>query len=454
MPEAQQDPLQIKASPTKEFFIYMLVRDVPLHRAIIDLVDNSIDGARRVRPNGSFDGLWVRLEVSRSHFRIADNCGGIPVENARNYAFRFGRPKQATSIVGSIGQFGVGMKRTFFKLGRQFRVISATSISRFSVEINLDEWIARYNPEGEEDWHFQFKTLEESVEVPEDEQGTTIEIDSLHETVEESFAQDEFITRLSQDIAVAHEMSLDKGLAITLNTVPLRHNPLLLLNTELIQPAHIDLEYTSLGPKPVKVKLYAGLSDRSKEEGGWYVFCNGRMVLRADQSNLTVWDEGDRVPKYHPNFARFRGLAYFDSDDASLLPWTTTKTGVDSDSTVYRAVRQQMIEITRPVLEFLRKVEDERRKHEDGDIRDKPLADAIAAAEASPAAVSVLPARPVFVAPQPPPPPRGPRMQRIQYFKPADEVERAKVLLGVTSFKEVGERTFEYYMTYEGGSDA
>jgi hypothetical protein len=204
----------------------------------------------------------------------------------------------------------------------------------------------------------------------------------------------------------------------------------------------------------VKVKLYAGLSDRSKEEGGWYVFCNGRMVLRADQSNLTVWDEGDRVPKYHPNFARFRGLAYFDSDDASLLPWTTTKTGVDSDSTVYRAVRQQMIEITRPVLEFLRKVEDERRKHEDGDIRDKPLADAIAAAEASPAAVSVLPARPVFVAPQPPPPPRGPRMQRIQYFKPADEVERAKVLLGVTSFKEVGERTFEYYMTYEGGSDA
>ena len=43
-------------------------------------------------------------------------------------------------------------------------------------------------------------------------------------------------------------------------------------------------------------------------------------------------------------------------------------------------------------------------------------------------------------------------MQRIQYSKPADEVDRAKVLLNVGSFKEVGEKTFEYYMTYEGGS--
>jgi len=452
MPEEQHDPRQIKASPTKEFFIHMLVRDIPLHRAIIDLIDNSVDGARRIRPDGRFDSLWVRLEVKPSHFRIADNCGGIPVDNARNYAFRFGRPKEATAIAGSIGQFGVGMKRTFFKLGRQFDVASATAVSRFSVEIKLEDWVARYNREGEEDWHFEFKTLEEGVVVPEEQQGTTIEIKVLHASVAQSFAQDEFISRLSQEIAVAHEMSMDRGLSISLNGIPLRHDPLRLLNSALIQPARIDLEYTDLGPKPVKVSLFAGLSDRSKEEGGWYVFCNGRMVLRADQSNLTVWAEGERVPKYRPDFARFRGLAYLDSDDASLLPWTTTKTGVDADSPVYRAVRQQMIEITRPVLDFLRRVEDERKMHEDGDIQENPLASAIAAASGE--AISDLPARSVFVAPQPPPPPPGPRMRRIQYSKRADEVERAKALLQVDSFKEVGEKTFEYFMTYEGGSDA
>jgi len=287
--------------------------------------------------------------------------------------------------------------------------------------------------------------------VPADQQGTIIEVTRLHSSVAESFGEDTFVKRVWQEISVAHAMSMDQGLSITLNEIPLRHDPLNLLNSAVIQPAHLDLAYTTLGPKPVKVKLYAGLAERSKEEGGWYVFCNGRMVLRADQSNVTVWGEGDRVPKYHADFARFRGLAYFDSDDASLLPWTTTKTGVDLDSPVYRAARQQMIEITRPVLDFLRKLEDERKNHEGGEIPDNPLARAVAAA--APGGVAALSIRPTFVAPPPPPPPSGPPMSRIQYCKPADEVSRAKRLLGVGTFKEVGEKTFEYYMTYEGGGN-
>src|SRR5258706_7202288 len=121
------DPKRINGSPTKDFFIHMLVRDIPLNRAVIDLVDNSVDGARRLRKDASYDGLWVRLEIKPTHFRIADNCGGIPVNIARDYAFRFGRPPGAPSIEGSIGQFGVGMKRTFFKLGRKLAVESATS---------------------------------------------------------------------------------------------------------------------------------------------------------------------------------------------------------------------------------------------------------------------------------------------------------------------------------------
>lgn len=35
----------IKANPTREFFVNMLVRDILLKQAIIELIDNSIDGA-------------------------------------------------------------------------------------------------------------------------------------------------------------------------------------------------------------------------------------------------------------------------------------------------------------------------------------------------------------------------------------------------------------------------
>ena len=174
-----------------------------------------------------------------------------------------------------------------------------------------------------------------------------------------------------------------------------------------------------------------------------YVFCNGRMVLRADQSNLTVWAEDERVPKYHPDFARFRGLAYFDSDDASLLPWTTTKTGVDSDSSVYRAARQQMIEITRPVLEFLRKVEDERKKHADGDIQDKPLAGAIAAAEIFPATVSVLPTRTNLAGRMPALQPVQPELLRLREQRVEHQPAPTSVRPGEPDAREAIQRPHE-----------
>jgi len=449
MPEPVTDSQRINASPTKEFFISMLVRDIPLSRAVIDLVDNSVDGARRLRDSRDFDGLWVRIEVHPTYFRIVDNCGGIPVALARDYAFRFGRPRGAPPEVGSIGQFGVGMKRTFFKLGRRFRVQSTTAISRFTVEIDVDDWITHQSAEGAEDWHFEFKTLEENITVPPEQQGTTIEIERLHESVAESFGMALFLNRLSQEIALAHSLNLQRGLSVTLNSIPLEYDPMRLLHSEQLQPAFVEHLFDRFGPNPVRVKLYAGVSDRVKEEGGWYVFCNGRLVVKADQTNLTVWGEGERVPKYHPDFARFRAFAFFDCDDSSLLPWTTTKTGVDIDSPVYRAVRQEMIELTRPVLDFLRKVEDERKRSEDGEITDTPLAMALSTAQ--PFLVEALSPSLTFQAPQPPPQPQGLRMQRIQYRKPEDQVEKAKELLGVSTFKEVGEKTFECYLAYEGG---
>ena len=38
---------QINAMPTKRFFVDMFVRDIPLEQAVLDLVDNCIDGAKR-----------------------------------------------------------------------------------------------------------------------------------------------------------------------------------------------------------------------------------------------------------------------------------------------------------------------------------------------------------------------------------------------------------------------
>src|SRR5215216_906231 len=132
----------VNASPTKEFFIFMLTRDIELSRAILDLVDNCVDGAIRERgDNGDFNGLYVRIEATKERFHIADNCGGMSAQVARDYAFRFGRPKEVVSMKHSIGQFGVGMKRALFKLGTHFRVDSTTADSKFLLEVPVEDWV-------------------------------------------------------------------------------------------------------------------------------------------------------------------------------------------------------------------------------------------------------------------------------------------------------------------------
>lgn len=454
MPTAPQDLKRINASPTKEFFIYMITRDIPLTRAILDLIDNSLDGARRIRPNSDFDGLWVRVELDRTHFRIADNCGGIPVDVARNYAFRFGRPKNAPPTPGSVGQFGVGMKRTFFKLGRHFTVYSATSTSRFDIDQDVEKWITAEESENPDKWHFEFGNVQENIpDISTGEIGTRIEIDRLYDSVAESLGIDSFQTRLKQEISLAHVMSMDKGLAISINGIPLHHEPARLFVSDTLRPAFVEKTYprealVGQPGAPVKVKLYVGVAERSLHDGGWYVFCNGRLVIRADQSSITIWGHPHGMRQYHPDFAYFRGYVYFDSDDPGLLPWTTTKTGVDVDSPVYRSVQQEMIELSKPVLTFLTNLEKERKAVENGDGTNQNLDQTIKSASAQRA--DTLSAVSTFVAPQPSPAPAGPKMQRIQYSKPAVEVEKAKRLLKVYSYVAVGEKTFDYFMKYEG----
>jgi hypothetical protein len=90
LPEkAELHPDIVNARPTKEFFISMLTKDIELSRSIIDLVDNALDGARRLRKNQDYDGLVVKIEATRQHFKVEDNCGGIDIDLAREVAFRF-----------------------------------------------------------------------------------------------------------------------------------------------------------------------------------------------------------------------------------------------------------------------------------------------------------------------------------------------------------------------------
>jgi hypothetical protein len=434
----------IDANPTKAFFIEMLTRDIKLIPAIVDLVDNCVDGATEMRGDKPFGGLWVRLQISDKMLLIADNCGGIEVEIAEKYAFRFGRPGRAPSIAHSIGRFGVGMKRAFFKIGKRFRVESQAETSRFVVEESVTEWAKK------EEWKFEFDQVEEKMKkVPADKRGTKIILKELHDDVAEEFAQPNFQKALDSAIKSRLQNALSRGLAITLNGIPIGQEPLELLSGRQIAPAFKEIVYRKLG-KPVAVKLYCGLGESDPAMAGWHVFCNGRLVLEADKSGVTGWGEKHetRVPTYHPQFNSFRGYAYFDSDDAGRLPWNTTKTGMDTDSPVYRAVRPEMMKMMRPVIDFLNRLKEEKEGKSEADEKG-PLETLVESAASKP--VEDVETRPVFELPRvrEQPKPRGPVLQGIQYNKPLEEVKKVMRIMKVNTYKKVGEKTFEYYYNAE-----
>lgn len=330
----------IDASPTKDFFISIITRDISLQDAVKDLVDNCIDGARRLRGEGPYEGLHISIEMASEHFVIADNCGGIPVSVARDYAFRFGRPLSAPSTQGSIGQFGVGMKRALFKMGNHFDISSKSEDSEFTLSVNVHEWRSKKDSEGKEDWTFDFSSVAEGQSRGSEECETVLEVSDIHPAIKLELGSERFKSALIRGIQEAHARSLDAGLEVTVNSHQLRHRVADLLSSAQLRPIKIVEDFAARPDdgirSSVKLTLYAGISESNLEDAGWYVICNGRQIVRADKTALTGWgseiEGGVATPKAHGQFARFRGYVFFESDDAQSLPWNTQKSGVDTDS--------------------------------------------------------------------------------------------------------------------------
>lgn len=423
----------IKASPTKEFFISMLTRDISTDRAILDLIDNSIDAANQ---NGKHNAT-VTLSISDTEFAIVDNAGGLDLNTAKEYAFRFGRSSKNPPTPNSVGQFGVGMKRTLFKLGQEFFIESQRDNVAYRIDVNVDDWLS-----DEHNWDFQYHLLAPSSK----REGTTeIRITKIREEVRDLLSDFSFRNGLSQEVAAAYFKKIHGGLKICINDQLIRSDELMVKSSDLLSCTKRKLDHDG-----VSITIYCGVSDREWAGGGWYVVCNDRLVAEADQSEITGWGVSGN-PKYHADFAFFRGLVEFSCADSSKLPWTTTKTGVDQDRKIYKAALHYMSMAMKPILGFLRDLAQETTGFNEGTLKEQPLGKAISDAKL----VRIYDAASTadFIRPAKLNPPDGANVAHIQYWVAAERYEKVKKALSANTKKEVGERTFDYFFSYECRDD-
>ena len=316
---------KVDASPTKAFFVNMITRDITLEDTILDLIDNCIDaawhseGSRAMELADAIDlsAYRISISVSPERFSITDNCGGMTFDDAVEHAFSFGRPSSQKLEDYSIGVYGIGMKRAVFRLGKDIRIRSTYTEpdgarEAFAVSILVDDWLKNDDPP----WDFD---IDEDHEL--DADGVEIAVEGLNEGTRVSFDNPAFIRNLGRIIARDYTLHLTRGLRIEINGADIEGLPIELRRSEEFAPVRV--EYKDLvGESEVTVEIIGGMAapppesiepddakDREKRFG-WYIACNGRIVLAADKSAVTGWGTSN-WPQWHPQYSGFVGIALF-----------------------------------------------------------------------------------------------------------------------------------------------
>lgn len=459
--EQNQDPTTIVGIPSKELFIDMLVKDLSLKDAIGDLVDNAVDAANKMARIFKTDlsKFSINITFDKNHFSISDNAGGIEENIARDCAFKLGKPKNYSQDKHTIGQFGIGMKRAFFKLGEHITVESVALKSDFNLTISVKEWRDR---EDEKDWDFKF-------DKPPNLRQHALKDTKLHMTVTQlkqdsksQFSDAQFLTDLQNEIALEHLFAINKGLKIYINSQKALEAPkITLISDKDFKPAY----WVHSFPSGLKVEIVTGISEDIGEEGGWYIFCNERLILGPDTTEVTGWKggktkggkEGKELPKYHDQYFRFRGYVFFDAEDSSKLPWTTSKTGIDKDSPEYSYTKTQMILMAKQVKPLMDELKKERE-------RDNPESQRLLnlkvkqATEKSVKEVSVvltkkrdLPVAYVYPKNLFNPAPRANLDTNISFTKPTKKVKKVMNYFNVDNPHDAGSEAFDYFYKNEMG---
>ncbi len=342
------------ARPTKHFFFEMFTRDISLEDCVLDLIDNSVDSLVKTQAiNISSDILSltpqppqatpeIAVTCSDSEMRIRDECGGIPIDFAKKDLFSFGHPEGFKG--GQLGAYGVGLKRALFKIGNKFELTSFTNGTGFRARLeDVTDWSSRDTSLS--DWKVPLEEVTRQASDP--SHGTEVHITALHESVKMRMRQGSFADGVYNDAAQTYCLFLNRYVRVSVNGKIVEPRAFQLGESEEVQPAIDQFE-----ERGVKVTLMASFAKKpwTTENAGWYILCNGRVVVPAEKTELTGWTT---PTTFHDKYRGFLGLAFFQSQDPLALPWTTTKRNVNRESIVFQSAVSRMKTLARPILKTL-----------------------------------------------------------------------------------------------------
>jgi len=257
--------------------------------------------------------------------------------------------------LGSVGYYGIGMKRAIFKMGKKCQIKTKNREYQYEVEIT-PEWLK--DEYSDHAWDLPIRNIDWSGS-----DGTIIEIRDLYDGISKQFNENsaKFISNLEKIISTQYAVILEKGFDVKINGNGVKPRA-----TTLSFNLHADeinkiepFVYEAESSDGVKVFLTVGFTrpipsqnelDDEKEspkyssvDAGWTVICNDRVVVYCNRDELTGWGEA-AVPRFHNQFIAISGIVEFWSQDPGKLPTTTTKRGLNASSPIFLQVKNKMRE--------------------------------------------------------------------------------------------------------------
>lgn len=321
-----------------------LTQDITTLEAIYDLIDNSIDAARRdIFANQNFtadeygipkdySGYSIDVIVNDKEISIVDNCLGFSKSELENKSLILGQPSNHEF---GIGQYGIGLKRSLLKIGNKYTLNTDDKKNRFEVNFTNKE----FNSEK--------GFISSSLLKSNNEKMTSLKIKDLKQGILPDIKSNMWYENAIEGMNQRYTIYLEKGLSISIkyfenepekiksSLVKLRHDSRFKpfkksykLNNDVtvIISAGIHNKYNFKGEQGYSLSENRKITD----EYGIYIICNDRVIVASSKEKMHGWKTN-----WHSEYNGFVCIVRFISQNPSLLPINTAKTAIQADSAIF-----------------------------------------------------------------------------------------------------------------------
>jgi len=438
--------------PTKKLFIEVLTRDISIRDCIFDLLDNSVDSYTRRNLKGT---RQIQVSFNADSFSIRDNCGGISKKELLDEVFRLGVVDTGVQA-RTIGIYGIGLKRSIFKIGRDI-ILETDDGDDYCKLVIDDDWI-----KDEDNWTIPLRETSAS-RLNGNKPYTRIHITKIIDEAKDLFTAPFFDSNLKKNASIYYSWFInEQEIDFIINEEKISGYEIKVKTSDDYKPVRCQEDFEDIG---IEIICWIDVSDveerrkrREKVENGWNVFMNKRLIVLGDTSALSGWTgERQHLPQYHPIFNQFRGIVLLSTEKPYKLPVNTLKNNFNPESRIYQHLLTKMCEVARPLVNYLSEKYERSKKRMDNteatvtkDIKED--ADEQQNKHLKESSLTEAEYVTQFVAPKVEEKPRTVETT-IQYRKPRSRVDLVKKILDASSNWEVGSETFEYFWDGEGLDD-